>query len=60
MRLVNGLSANDDVFDPGIQIGLDRVFIADATTDLHRNVRIGGNNGMDNTGIDRFAGKGAV
>ncbi len=45
---------------PGLKVGTDGAFIADAAADLDRQIGKGSGDGADRIAIDRLAGKGAV
>ena len=59
-RLFHGLGADNHVLNPGLQIGLNRLSIANTATDLNRQIRVGFGNGGDDFAVDRLAGKRAI
>ena len=60
MRLLYGLGADDDELNASVQVGIDRLLVADATADLDRQVGKGLRDAADHLGIDRLPGEGAV
>src|SRR5690606_36139310 len=60
LRLLDRLSANNHVADPGIQIGLNRFEITNAATDLNWQFRKTTGNGPHNFAIDGLARESAI
>ena len=58
--LLHGLGADDDELNAGVQIGIDRLLVADAAADLDRQIGEGLSDTADHLGIDRLSGEGAV
>ena len=60
-RVLDRSRADDHVAQPAVYVFLDGVQIADAATELHRNVVADGTqDGLDRRRVLRLAGKGAV
>jgi hypothetical protein len=60
VRRADRLGADDHELDPGLEVGLYRVGVADAAADLDTQVRVGLGNGVDDLGVLRGTGEGAV
>jgi hypothetical protein len=60
VRRADGLGADDHELDPGLEVGLDGVGVADAAADLDAQVRVGPGDGLDHFGVLRHTREGAV
>jgi len=60
-RVLDRCGADDDVLQPRVQVQLDRGQIADAATELHRDLAADGlEDGLDGRAILRLTGKCAI